>query len=452
MNLPYPKFRHIDNALYIENHVQRIITQQEKDGVRFNIERAKFYIFALQEKQERLYRQIRPHLSIEVRVPYGVPLRLPFKKDGSYSAAMLKWYSDHEGMADVSGPFTRVTFGEPDLSKRSKLIAQLLRLGWKPAHFTEKGYPQLTFESQPCPSLEAIDGTIGRDISRWYTCRHRQAQIKGLVKLVRSDRRISSSAITIGTPTFRFRHRGVVNIPRSSSYYGSQLRSLFCVMDRKRRMVGHDAKGLELRTLAHYINSALFTLEVVNGDPHERNRRDAGLPTRDDAKTFIYAFIYGAGDAKLGKIVGAGRAAGARLRARFLRKNPELEQLIKDTRRFGERGYLLGLDGRRLTLRKDKYTGKIQTHKALNTLNQSAGAIVMKWSMVLLDHWVRDMKLDVIKLIDMHDEAQASVAVKDIPMYKELARHSIVQAGQMLNLNVPLDADVSVGLNWSHTH
>ena len=223
-------------------------------------------------------------------------------------------------------------------------------------------------------------------------------------------------------------------------------------------MVGHDAKGLELRTLAHYINDEDFTRRVVHGsqdegtDAHTVNQRDAGLPTRDDAKTFIYAYIYGAGDSKLGKIVGSGRAAGARLRGKFNRANPKLEQLVKDTRRFGERGYLLGLDGRRLTLRKDQRTGKPATHKALNTLNQSAGAIVMKWSMVLLDRWVRDMNLDVVKLIDMHDEAQASVALKDVAMYSELARYSVVQAGLMLNLNVPLDADVSVGLNWSHTH
>lgn len=219
-----------------------------------------------------------------------------------------------------------------------------------------------------------------------------------------------------------------------------------------RVLVGHDAKGLELRTLAHYINNEQFTREVIHGDPHTKNQRDAGLSTRDDAKTFIYAFIYGAGDAKLGTIIGAGRAAGARMRKRFLRANPDLGKLIEKVERSAGRGYLIGLDGRKIHLRKDMHTGEIQTFKALNTLNQSAGAIIMKWSAYLLDKWVREAGLDVWKVIDMHDEAQADVLPQDVSLYSELARQSIIVTGQMLNLNVPLDADIKVGRTWAETH
>ena len=76
----------------------------------------------------------------------------------------------------------------------------------------------------------------------------------------------------------------------------------------------------------------------------------------------------------------------------------------------------------------------------------------MKWSMYLLDKWVRDMGLDVWKVIDMHDEGQADVLIADVPLYSCLARQSIIEAGRLLNLNVPLDADVKVGATWAETH
>lgn len=453
MARPYPKdSQSIANALYLEHHISRIINRQETIGVRFNIRRGRFYIHTLKEQKEKLYRAIRPYLSMELHAPYDRPLSKPFRKDGTHSAHAQAWCT-REGLDihTIAGAFTRVTFEEPNLSKRTRIVTQLLRLGWEPSHFTKKGSPKIAFEGEPCPSLGTIGGTIGQDIRDWYVVRHRQMQIEGLIKVVRSDGRIPAEAITIGTPTFRLRHRKVVNIPRTGTYFGKQMRSLFMASEG-RLLVGHDAKGLELRTLAHYIDDKQFTKEVVHGDAHSRNQRDAGLSSRDDAKTFIYAFIYGAGDIKLGSIVRKGRAAGARLRRRFLKANPKLERLIEDVKKAGGRGYLVGLDGRKVTLRKDKFTGEVHIRKALNTLNQSAGTIVMKWSVYLLDSWVREAGLDVWKVIDMHDEVQADVLVKDVSLYSELARQSIITAGKLLNLKVPLDADVKVGRTWAETH
>ena len=182
MEVPYPKdIKSISNALFIEHHVQRIITQQEENGVRFDIRRAQFYIHVLREKQLRLYNKIRPRLSLEVRAPYDRPVSKPFLKTGGYSNGVTNWYTGD--IPDVSGPFTRVEFNNPDLGSRIKLIAQLLRLGWKPAHFTEKGSPKLTWEGSPCKSLESIDTEVGQLISLWYRYRHRESQIKGLINL-----------------------------------------------------------------------------------------------------------------------------------------------------------------------------------------------------------------------------------------------------------------------------
>lgn len=454
MDIPNPKdIGSIDNALFIEHNVQRIITQQENHGVFFNATRARFYTHVLRERQLNLYKRIRPFLSMEVRQPYSGPVRKPFLKDGNYSSQVTKWYQGE--VPDIGGQFSRVEFGEPDIGSRAKLVTQLLRLGWVPSSFTEKGNPKLTVSGEPCPSLQRINNEVGQWIAQWYTYRHRESQIIGWLKRLRPDGRLSAAAITIGTPTYRFRHSIVVNVPKAAPHvlFGKQMRSLFGVDDiHKLRMVGHDASGLELRMLAHYINDDSYTQEVVNGDIHSRNQEDAGVPTRDDAKTFIYAFIYGAGDGKIGSIVGGSARDGKRVKEKFLTNNPSLKELIEGTQRAATRGFLIGLDGRKLFLRRDSRTGKLLVHKALNMLLQGAGATVMKWSMVILDDWVRQMNLQANKVIDMHDEGQAEVALPSVRTYCTLAEESIRQAGRLLQLNCPLDAEAKVGLNWADTH
>lgn len=452
MELPSPDSKSIANALFIEHNVQRIITQQEVTGVQFNSTRARFYVYVLREKQELLYRKIRPYLSLQLTLPFDRPVSRPYLKSGEYSAPVTRWFGAEE-IHRVGGPFTRLEYVEPDLNKRQQLVTQLLRLGWRPSAFTPKGSPKLTVEGEPCPSLHAIGNEIGQWIADWYIYRHRESQILGWLERVRDDGRISAEANTIGTPTFRFTHKGVVNVPKAAKQvlFGRQMRSLFGCR-KGYRLVGYDASGLELRMLADVINDPAFTFEVVKGDPHSKNQRDAGLPTRDNAKTFIYAFIYGAGDEKIGVIVGGNRATGKRIKQKFLAANPKLAEAISNTQAAARRGYLIGVDGRKITMRRDQFTGEVQTHKALNTRLQGAGAVVMKWAMVILDEWIYQYNLDAPKVIDMHDEGQHEVRLDHVPLFKTLAPLSIVTAGKLLKLNVPLAGEAKVGLNWAHTH
>jgi len=450
----------IRTGLACEHHVQRIVGEQEINGVYFNEARARFYVFELEARKQALYAKIRPYLQAEILAPFGVPVNNPFLKNGNYRSSVDKWYPDSEERNRVAGPFTRIEFAEPDLGKRAKLIAQLLSLGWVPENFTKKGNPKLTVDGEPCPSLLRIGNKIGQWIADWYIYNHRQSQIKGWIRRVRPDGRLTAAGITIGTPTYRFRHSIVVNVPKAVGYrkgdkgyvpFGWEMRSLFCVPKGK-VMVGHDASGLELRMLAHYINDVVFTKEVVEGDVHTKNKNDAGLPTRDDAKTFIYAFIYGAGNLKIGKIIGGSEKDGAAIKKRFLRQNPKLKKLIKAVQKAAKRGYLVGLDGRKIRLRRDKETGEIQVHKALNTLLQTGGAVVMKYSMIFLDILIRKHGLRSKKVIDMHDEAQYECYPEEAKKHAELAVESIRMAGRYLGMNCPLDGEAKIGLNWAQTH
>jgi DNA polymerase-1 len=171
----------------------------------------------------------------------------------------------------------------PDTKKQ--LHTHLLKEGWKPTFLTPKGSPKIVENGVVCPNLEAMGEEFGL-LSEYYMLKHRQALIKGLVDVVRRDGRIPSEADTLGAVTHRYTHRKIANFPRVTTLLGSEIRAMFTVPDDK-VLIGADLAGLELRMLAHYMNDANYTKELLEGDIHTANQKAAGLPTRDNAKTFI---------------------------------------------------------------------------------------------------------------------------------------------------------------------
>ncbi|QSH71707.1 DNA polymerase part II [Pseudomonas phage vB_PaeP_fHoPae04] len=362
----------------------------------------------------------------------------------------------------------------------------------------EKQRKVLTTPKMTETSMDTVQGDLGKLVMQRMVWAHRRSLLQGLVEQVRPNGRLEGSANPCATPTGRMRHRVVVNIPAARSPFGPEIRGLFqgtpnagewkwTVLRRdigenervrphtnivevlkggkwktvgKYRVyvpanqlifVGYDGAGLELRMLASYIGDPDYTREVVDGDVHTANQVAAGLPTRDDAKTFIYAFIYGAGDAKIGQIIGGTRADGARLREQFLKANPELAKLIERVKQEAERGYLVGLDGRKLTMRRSE-SGEVMVHKALNTLLQAAGAIVMKWAMVILDEKVRRAGLKAWKVLDIHDEGQWECHPEDLSALRGFMETCVKEAGEILGCNCPLASDSIAGRSWYDTH
>lgn len=447
-------------SVQLEHEIQRIISRQERTGVYFDRDRAVEYIKQLGHKvceiDERLVRRLPRHAR---RV--GVSVSKPFKKDGSLSKMVTDWassvHADTDGAVPgfytkdgVKGPFTRIEYYQTDLNSDKQVKEWLLTLGWKPLEWNispktgDRTSPKLTPES-----FVSLPENLGELLKERVTWRHRASQIQGWVDRCREDSCLSAGANPLGTNTGRMRHRTVVNVPKAADFipFGKEMRSLFTSRPG-RKFIGHDASGLELRMLAHYMNDKEYTEQILHGDIHSYNQRLAGLPTRDAAKTFIYAFIYGAGDAKLGSIIDGSKADGTRLRNQFLSALPKLGELIDKVKKAALRGYLIGLDGRKIMMRKQD--GAVMQHKALNTLLQCAGAVIMKKSIVILDHSAKD--LDAMKVIDMHDEGQADVSPTDAELYAELAVLSIREAGKHFNLNIPLDAEAKIGSNWAETH
>jgi DNA polymerase I-like protein with 3'-5' exonuclease and polymerase domains len=236
----------------------------------------------------------------------------------------------------------------------------------------------------------------------------------------------------------------MAQVPNSGSEYGAECRALWTV-EKGYKLVGIDASGLELRMLAHYMKDNAYTNEVVSGDVHTANQRAAMLETRNQAKTFIYAFLYGAGASKIGKIVGGSAKEGEELISNFLKNTPKLRALRKKVVRIlAEKGTLPSLDGRRLQVRSE--------HSALNTLLQGAGAVVMKQALVLLDKKLKSAKIDYKFVANVHDEWQIEVEEARAEDAGKLGVQSIAEAGLILNMRCPLAGEYKVGNNWKETH
>ena len=273
----------------------------------------------------------------------------------------------------------------------------------------------------------------------------RYAQVNSWLTHVQEDSRVHGRVITNGAITGRMTHQSpnMAQVPSINSEYGEECRSCWTVPEGY-KLVGVDASGLELRMLAHYMGDKEFTDALLGGDIHTRNQLAAGLETRPQAKTFIYAFLYGAGDPKIGNIVGGDAADGNRLRKRFLRNTPSLEDLRSRVVEKARRGYLRGLDGRQLWVRSE--------HSALNTLLQAAGAIVMKKTLVLLEEFADKHGIDYKFVGNVHDEIQSEVATEQAEKFGWLAVECIKAAGLSFQLRCPLDGEYKVGSTWAETH
>ena len=273
----------------------------------------------------------------------------------------------------------------------------------------------------------------------------RYAQVNSWLEHVQEDGRVHGRVITNGAVTGRMTHQSpnMAQVPSVNSEYGEDCRNCWIVPEG-RRLVGVDASGLELRMLAHYMGDEEFTNVLLRDDIHTRNQTAAGLATRPQAKTFIYAFLYGAGDAKIGSIVGGTAKDGSDLRARFLRNTPALEGLRERVGQASRKGYLIGLDGRRLWIRSE--------HSALNTLLQAAGAIIMKKALVLLDDYATQHKIDYRFVGNVHDEIQSEVVTEQAEKFGWLAVECIKAAGLSFELRCPLDGEYKVGSTWTETH
>ena len=424
-------------SIDLEHDVQDSIVKQISNGWLLDQRRAFDLLAELQEKKNDLEENV---LLVFKPLPTFVKQIHPkYKKDGSLSAVGLKFLGD--AWVSVGGSFSRVDFPEFNLGSRRQIGRYLQYFGWKPDKFTDTGQPIVDEKV-----LENVtDIPEAQLIAQYLLVQKRIAQVQSWVDAVEADGRVHGQVNAIGAVTGRMTHSSpnMAQVPAVYSPYGKECRRCWVVPEGK-RLVGVDASGLELRMLAHYMGDKEYTNEILNGDIHSANQSAAGLASRDQAKTFIYAFLYGAGDSKIGSIVGGSSTVGKRLKNKFLENTPALAELRERVSTAAVRGFLRGLDGRRLWIRSE--------HAALNTLLQAAGAVVMKKALVIFEDYAKQWKLDYRMVGNIHDEVQMEVAEKDAQNAGYLMVESIKAAGVAFDMRCPLDGEYKIGLSWADTH
>lgn len=424
-------------SVLLEHRVAEIIAEQSKRGFPFDLSAARALTAELLAKLAVLETELQDTFK-PFYLPKG-PVKVPKKTMRRLGVEYTEGQAYQPIALTVFNPGSR-----HHIAHRLKAL-----FGWVPKVFTENGQPKIDDDIlAPLPWPEAQLLCTYFMVQKRLSLLQGAKKSKGWLELVK-DGRLHGDMITNGAVTGRGTHKVIANVPRVSTPYGKELRGLFTA-SKGRRQVGVDMSGIELRLFAHYLSAydgGAYGKVVCNGDVHTTNQLSAGLPTRDNAKTFIYGFLYGAGDEKIGKIVGSGKKRGGELRKKFLASTPGLEKLIKLVKEKAEtRGYLIGLDGRKLYVRK--------AHAALNTLLQSAGAILSKQWMVECDDEIkrRGWEHDVQQLIWYHDELQFDVVPHLAEEWGKLSVVCLKRAAEYFGIHVPIDGEFKIGSNWKECH
>ena len=407
-----------EEPMRLEHEMNRLLLQQQEVGFPFDVEKAqKLYTELSARKQE-----------IETELVDTLPPTIVEMKTK-----------------------TKVIPFNP--ASRQQIADRLQKKGWEPKEFTPSGDPKIDEKI-----LAGINMPEARLLTEYLMLNKRLGQLgngkQAWLKLEKSGK-IHGRVNHMGAVTSRCTHSdpNVAQVPSTGAAFGKECRELFHAPEGY-SLLGADASGLELRCLAHYMSrydGGRYGKEILEGDIHTANQEAAGLETRPQAKTFIYGFLYGAGNEKIGEIIGKGAKEGGQIKKRFLAKTPALKKLtealnIRLEQQHGEK-FINGLDGRLIPIR--------HPHAALNTLLQSAGAIICKKWYATVENMIRSKgytteEASVVAFV--HDEVQILVKKGLEDEIGGITKAAIKETERAFNFKCPLDSEYQVGSSWADTH
>ena len=402
-------------SIDLEHRIRKIINDQENFGFYLDIPYATTFMASLQDRSQNIYNQLQ-----EVFPPIVTTGRV-HKRSG-------------KPLKDIIEPFNPAS--------RKQIGERLMELGWEPTKKTDKGNVIVDEDV-----LSKIDMDEAKLISEYLLLQKRHTQIASWVEAVKTDGRVHGRVLTLRTVTGRMAHTSpnMAQVPAVYSPFGKECRSCWTVQNPETHsLVGTDASGLELRGLAHFMDDQNFVNEILNGDVHTANQKMAGLQNRDQAKTFIYALMYGAGATKIGLIVGGDSKTGENLISKFMSNMPKFNLLKKKLTEASESGMIRGLDGRLLHIRSP--------HASLNTLIQGSGAVICKQWLVQMIDKIQESGVDAKLVASVHDEYQFEVANDDTEKFGEITNTAIKEVQDIYDLKCPLDSEFKIGKNWAETH
>ena len=422
-------------AIELEHKFAHWIRKQERFGVYFDESSAENLLSILTKRR----------LQLEENLAVVFP-------DWQQSQGYKRYKRDNKKKGIKAGVavriFKTVKFNP---NSRDHIANRLQTLGWKPKDFTSTGKPEVSEKI-----LNSLEYPEAKVISEYLMIQKRLGQLsdgeQAYLKLTKKGK-IYGQVNTNGAVTGRCTHfnPNLAQVCSSHLPYGKELRSLFTAtsdMD----MCGVDFSGLELRVVAHYLcvyDNGYFLKTLLEDDIHTTNQKLLGLSTRNKAKTFIYAWLYNAGNQKLGEILKVSSDEARRIRETFEKKLPALKNL-KDAvaSKFRRNGYINGLDKRKLICRAE--------YSSLNTLVQSAGSLLVKQGTIILNEELHKAGFkwgkDYAQVLHIHDEIQFVVKKDKVEKFKEITKSIFKKTQDHFNFRCPLDGEIKVGNNWSDTH
>jgi hypothetical protein len=344
----------------------------------------------------------------------------------------------------VDAPLTRLKEFNPTSRDH---IAWVMKehYGWQPTNFTDKGKATID---------EVVLKDIGTPIAlQFFRCLELTKQlgmlsegINAWLKLVKANRIHHHCSVACATHRMAHRKPNLGQVPSELEF-----RSLFKATPGM-VMVGADLSGIELRMLAHYLaryDGGRYGDILLNGDIHQENADKIGI-SRRLVKTVTYAFLYGAGDEKIGLSYDQqlpkdkARTKGKEIRQAYMDAIPGLEKLVNATKQAAGRGYIKAIDGRKITVDSG--------HKALNYLLQSSAGVIAKRWMQLAHEAIQETGIKANQLAFIHDELQFETTPEYVDDLKFGLLLAATAAGEYYECRVPIAAEAKSGNSWADVH
>lgn len=485
-------------SLRLEHDIAWLCYDLHIGGFSFDADGAKALLRSVEEQRTELDGHLRTSFPPRARAIRTVSPRVT--KSGTLSRVDFRWLDDPSDIRFFNGgPFSRIEFVPFNPGSPSQCVERLNECGWRPvdktrghiaaerklsdlhrrgrlsdsgrvrrpsgsatdiaaaeaelAEYQQYGWKINETNLATLPST-APDGA--KHLVSWLTLESRRSTLVEWLSAYNSRTgRIHGRFNHIGAWTGRMSHNGpnMANIVGNGALLGAEMRSLWRA-DDNHVLVGVDADGIQLRILAHYMEDQSFIDAINKGrkedgtDAHTLNQRALGsiCASRDVAKTFIYAFLLGAGIGKVAQILGCSSDEAREAVDNFLSYYPGLRSL-KDYRIPADaaRGYFVGLDGRLVACDSE--------HLMLAGYLQNGEAVVMKTANLIWRHKLEEERIPFRQVNFVHDEWQ--VQFQDLTSATKGSRiivSAIAEAGLMLNVKCPLAGNAKIGKNWLDTH
>ena len=453
-------------AAWLEHWTAHYHQRQERNGVHFNKEDAIELADVIEARADKVNEALKSMMPWKLKANSNPTNYLI--QDGSVSTHAKNWYGEDIGL--VGGAYTKLTITPPNPNSDPQLKAWMLSIGWtpdewnyvkdpvtgKPKRPLQKAGPKLSDSSLiPLGRTGELIKQRGMLQHRLSLLRNRTDETKGLINKIRADGRVVAGGIPLGTPTGRYTHSGVVNIPKANDptkEYGTELRSLFCA-EEGCELAGSDADSLEARMEAHYtfpFDNGAYAKTLIHGnqadgtDVHTRNSIIWNV-TRSIAKNGKYCLSYGGQAPKLANTLNVPANMGQKYFDMFWDGNDALKRLKNAVENALNKGWLKGLDGRKLYIRSK--------HSALNMLFQSAGSITVKLATIYMNQELDKAGFEWRQVIHMHDEFLLEFKRgQDKEAINTIISDCWRRAGEDLHILVPITGDTQWGDSWAACH